>query len=35
MSFDVFGVVPVQLAFIGQKHDHASLLADWQQWGRL
>jgi hypothetical protein len=30
-----FGVVQVQLAFIVEKHIHASLLAYWQQRGRL
>jgi hypothetical protein len=28
-------VLPVQLAFIGEKHNHAPLLANWQQRGRL
>jgi hypothetical protein len=28
-------VLPVQLAFIGEKHNHAALLADWRQRGRL
>jgi hypothetical protein len=30
-----FWLVPVQLAFIGDRHKHASLLANWQQRGRL
>jgi hypothetical protein len=35
MSFDVVRNVPVQLAFIDNRHNHAPLLADWQQRGRL
>jgi hypothetical protein len=30
-----FGAAPVQLAFICDRHKHASLLAYWQQRGRL